>query len=237
MFVLLFCVSATYTTGKRTQKNFDSPPVLGMSAANELKATNSAEDSINSNTPFNTNNNMDSNNMDSNNDQDSNNHMHVPQQQSLHDGNNSTMIIKDTDLQSIKVELENEDKDNDENGKSEAIPMYTPSINNLQTNEDNNEHSHSLSNKSNGSIGSITRQSNITDKPKSPQANPLDTTKLRHDGGDVEIGAISDDENSPVITPYGAHHESRMPRFCLFLSLFLSLSLSLRFCDDRSIIR
>ena len=203
--------------------------------ANELKPTDSA-DSTNSNTPFKQssnnksyNTNMESDNNNNNNDKE---YIHAPSQ-SLHEPNNATMIINESDLQNIKLELEEDDEQQPITPKDkEAIPDQSPAINNLQTNEDNHlsnnghrnshhhEYSHSLSGRSHGaeSVGSITRQTDYTDKPKSPQANPLDTTKLRHHGDDVEIGHLSDDENSPVITPYGAHHESRMPRYvCMYI--------------------
>ena len=153
--------------------------------------------------------------------------LHAPHQ-SVHD-NQATMIINDEDLERIQIELESKSVDEDieeEEEEEEVIPQSTglalnsPSMDNVEDDRDK-EYSHSMSHKTHDrehSIHSMTNRTHTdyTDKPKSPQPNLLDSTQLRHNGDDVEIGAISDDENSPVITPYGAHHESRMPRYDLF---------------------
>lgn len=56
---------------------------------------------------------------------------------------------------------------------------------------------------------SITQQTDFTDKAPKMQSNILEKTKLHHNADEIDVGPISDDENSPVITPYG----SRMPRY------------------------
>eukprot|EP00485_Elphidium_margaritaceum_P005134 CAMPEP_0202695666 /NCGR_PEP_ID=MMETSP1385-20130828/9215_1 /ASSEMBLY_ACC=CAM_ASM_000861 /TAXON_ID=933848 /ORGANISM="Elphidium margaritaceum" /LENGTH=964 /DNA_ID=CAMNT_0049351737 /DNA_START=45 /DNA_END=2939 /DNA_ORIENTATION=+ len=112
-------------------------------------------------------------------------------------------------------------------GASDAYPppQHTTELPTaVQSGDDHKQREYSHSEHDNDSVVSstITHQTqtdaSLANKAKSQDAltivNPFDTTQVRHDGDDVEIGAISDieDDNSPVIQPYnGGGHEPRMP--------------------------
>eukprot|EP01083_Nonionella_stella_P273808 929089_1 len=159
---------------------------------NDLKPTESI-DSTNSNTPL------------QNKKKKSNQYIHAPKQDSLHDENNATMIINETDLEHIELDIEEEEEEHKQS--TPPIEMiHSPSIvinHNIESNE--NEYSQTLSNETRDtrkshSVDSITQRTDFSNKPKSP--NPLDTTTLQHQGDDVQIGA---GDHSP---PF---HNARMP--------------------------